>query len=533
MASKPEIYLEIGTGFFRIPTSEANYNISVLDGPETSVTRVVEKIVEQEKESVPADFSKNAMSAVSAGLAEAGDDSFYRDVSNDIYHDIGNLAKSLSVTMMDIPAEDRMGKRVELDEAGHKIEDAKSQLKDIVAMTEKAAMKIMDKVEDVQGRSNDVQDLLSNLKNHAAFTVFEGDGEAEDDAGEDKCSGAKAETEALQDQIRQAMDLLSAMEEGAADEPEVQEEAAPPAPEIKIEKKTRFLFDLDVLFQTLYELCTNETVKDHITSARERREEIFDINVFYDEISPKAAKYEADSDNFFTVPMSDVFTSLSKSCNDKGISNLLKKMDSGQSTIFLDQTIPLEVPPTEEIEIEVETQSAPPPKPPAAPAPAGPDPRIGEVKEILAAAMTKGDNLSEMIAEVPTPLLGGCPMTLGDQQEIFRKIEDAFGLATTISEDVVKITEALSFQDLSGQQIMKIIKLLSDFQVQLLALVVSFGSQLKHKEDNVTISVEESKKLAQGDVDNYINKLAGDGEDEEGGMLDQETVNDMLEEMGF
>jgi len=78
---------------------------------------------------------------------------------------------------------------------------------------------------------------------------------------------------------------------------------------------------------------------------------------------------------------------------------------------------------------------------------------------------------------------------------------------------------------------MKIIKLLSDFQIQLIALVVSFGSQLKHKERNKDITVEESKKLAQEDVDSYINKLSGTSK--ESGMLDQLAVNKMLEEMGF
>jgi hypothetical protein len=154
--NKPEIYLEIGAGFFRIPTPEANYNITLLPGPETSVTKVVEKIVEKEKKPA-ADYEASAMSAVSAGLDEGGTDDFYRDVSKEIYRDIGQLAKSLSATMMDIPAEDRLIKRVELDEAGDKIEDAKNQLKDIVEMTEKAAMKIMDKVEDVQGRTDAVR----------------------------------------------------------------------------------------------------------------------------------------------------------------------------------------------------------------------------------------------------------------------------------------------------------------------------------------------------------------------------------------
>jgi chemotaxis regulatin CheY-phosphate phosphatase CheZ len=510
MSNKPEIYLEIGASFFRIPTPEANYNITILGSQETSVTRVVEKIVEKEKQAAPA-YDARAMAAVSAGLSAAETDDFYREVSSEIYRDIGQLAKNLSVTIMDIPAEDRQKKRVELDEAGDKIEDAKNQLKDIVEMTERAAMQIMDKVEDVQGETDNVKNLLSALKNHPAFSITEPAAAIDDP--EDGCPIA-AETKALQQQINQALDLLTAVQEqgGAA--------AAPP--EVKKEKKNRYLFDLDVVFQTLYELCTNEAVKEHIAKARQKAAELFVLDTFHDAISSKAARYEADSDNFYTVPMSDVFASLFKACKDKGVANLLKKMDAGQSSIFLDQTIPLEVPKL----VEIEVASAAPTEPAAAP----PDPRIGEAKELLARAI-------EVLALLPEKTHGmrlppGCStMTLEDQREIFKRIEDAFAIAANISGDVSKITEALSFQDLSGQQIMKIIKLLSDFQIQLIALVVSFGSQLKHKEMNKDITVEESKKLAQEDVDSYINKLSGTSE--EGGMLDQLTVNKMLEEMGF
>ena len=513
MSNKPEIYLEIGASFFRIPTSEANYNITILGSQECSVTRVVEKIVEKEKKAVPA-YEESAMAAVSAGLAATDSDDFYREVSSEIYRDIGQLAKNLSVTIMDIPAEDRLQKRVELDEAGDKIEDAKNQLKDIVEMTERAAMKIMDKVEDVQGGTDNVKNLLSALKNHPAFSITEPAAALDD--SETGCPITE-ETEALQQEISQAIDLLTAMQEGGG--------AAAAEPEVKREKKKRYLFDLDVVFQTLYELCTNEAVKEHIAKARQRAAELFLLDTFHDAISSKAVKYEADSDNFYTVPMSDVFASLFKACKDKGVANLLKKMDAGQSSIFLDQTIPLAVPPVEEIEVEVA-----PPADAAAVVAAPPDPRLGEVKELLVQA-------NEVLATLPEKTHGlrlppGCStMTLEDQREIFKRIEDAFGIAANISSDVSKITEALSFQDLSGQQIMKIIKLLSDFQIQLIALVVSFGSQLKHKEMNKDITLAESKKLAQDDVDSYINKLSGTGEG--GGMLDQLTVNKMLEEMGF
>lgn len=123
-------------------------------------------------------------------------------------------------------------------------------------------------------------------------------------------------------------------------------------------------------------------------------------------------------------------------------------------------------------------------------------------------------------------------MTIEDQNDIFQKIEDAFNVASSITDDISRITEALSFQDLSGQQILKIIKLLTDFQVQLLAIVVSFGSQLKMKEKNAGITVEESKRIAQEDVDRYLKSMTTEevGGD---GSLDQDAVNDLLKGLGF
>jgi chemotaxis regulatin CheY-phosphate phosphatase CheZ len=520
--TKPDIYLEMGTGFFRIPTPQATYHITVLNFADTSATRIVEKIVESEKSS--ADEPQEEQTVFDQESADKNDSdseqdgNFYQEISEEIYGEIGQLAKSLSSTLIDIPAEDRLGKRVELDEAGEKIDDAKNQLRDIVEMTEKAAMAIMDNVESVQSQTDDVRELLSGLKDHKAFqvTMDNNDGNGE---GQDNESPLAAEINEVKAEINKAAELLTAIQNEESPSP-------PAAPEIKTEKKTRYLFDLDVVFQTLYELCTNETVKDHITGAREKAGEIFDTEKFYDEISPKAAEYEADEDNFFSVPMSDVFNSLFAACKEKAIGNLLKKMDAGQSSIFLDQTIPLEVPATEEIEIEISAE-APAPAPESSP----PDPRLAEVSETIDLSLEKLAALEEKSLNLP-PADSCSGMTLEDQHEIFAKIEDAFGVAATICNDVTRITEALSFQDLSGQQIMKIIKLLSDFQIQLLGIVVSFGSKLKHKQDNANLTVNESEKLAQADVDNYLNKLTGSVDKKEG-VLDQDTVNNMLEELGF
>lgn len=503
MADKPEIFLEIGAGYFRIPTAEANYNITIIGEPAgTSIVQTTAPL--------PQDMATSG-----SGI---GDNDYYQAVSEDLYHDIGHLAKSLSATIMEIPAEDRRQQRATLDEAGDKLESAKTQLKDIVAMTEKAAMEIMDNVEKVQGGTGDVQGLLSELKNHPAFGL--NGGEAPQAEGEEE-SPIEAEVEEIKADIESTLRLLQDV--GASSD--AQHEEANAASEA-VEKSRRYLFDLDVIFQTLYELCTNETVKEHISGAREKAADIFDLDRFRDKISNKAVAYEADSDNYFNVPMSDVFQALFAACSDKGVKNLLKKMDAGQSTIFLDQAIPLEVPEVEEIGGQEETPAA------AQASAASDDPRLGEAISALEKVRQSVGHLPELASKNAAAAVGCSLMSLEDQREIFAKIEAAFSVSTSITADVSKITESLSFQDLSGQRIMKILKLLSDFQVQLLALVVSFGSQLKLKKKNVDISVEESKALAQEDVDKYLGSIAGEEQDDES-MLDQETVNQMLEDFGF
>ena len=532
-AGKSEVNLEISAGFFRISTDTVVYNITVLGGGETGATQVVRHILAEENPSVPilAAPEQGGLALAPQAVAVAGDD-YYKTVSTDIFNDIGKLAKSLSSTMGEIPLEDRRMKRVELDEAGEKIEDAKNQLHDIVSMTERATMEIMDQVEKVQNQTDGVKELLLSLKTHSAFQA------AVVEAGEAGAQSATATLQNLQEKIIQANALIAAIQEDAGPASEDVSagavlDLAQAAPEMI--KRTRYLFALDTIFQTMYELCTNETVKTHITAARKKAGDIFDHNVFVDALGERIKNLAPDSDNFFTVPLSDVLSALLSACSDQKTQNLLKKMDLNQAEIFLDQSLPLEVPPTEEIEEAAPASAAPAQEavvsPPAAAQ--GPDPRVAELGGMLAESLTLAGELTESLEQMrsgQTP--GMSKMTIEDQNEIFQKIEDAFNVASAITDEISRITEALSFQDLSGQQILKIIKLLTDFQVQLLAIVVSFGSQLKIKEQNATITVEESKRIAQEDVDKYLNSMTT-GEVGGEGALDQNAVNDLLKGLGF
>ncbi len=506
---KPMIYLEVSNGSFRIPTEDAIYNITVSSPEDSSVSRVVGKIVQQEKEA-----TVQAPPLASPPATAAVEDEFYKEISGDLYHDIGQLAKSLSSTIMDLPAEDRRGKRAELDEAGEKIEHAKKQLKDIVDLTEMATMEIMDQVEKVQDQTNEVKNLLAGLKEHSAFASIGLPGKTDPpEAVEDARAAQLAKLQGSLTRVREVLGGLS-----------VPAPAAPAAAVVVApETRVRYLFPLDVVFQTMYELCTNETVKTHITGARQQGAAIFTLAAFHDQLSDKVASLVVE-DNFFSVPLTDIFRALFVACTDDKVRNLFQRMAKNKETIFLDQSLPLEMPPTEEVAVVADV--AAPPEPEAAP-----DPRLGEMDTLLADSLAV---LLELEA-LPAPSAAAGPlgtMSPEDQAEILNRIEEAFEYSSGICGTVSKITETLSFQDLSGQQILKIIKLLSDFQVQLLAIVVSFGSQLKHKEKDRTLTIEETKRMAQDDVDSYLRSMTTADVGGEG-SLDQNSVNSLLAELGF
>jgi chemotaxis regulatin CheY-phosphate phosphatase CheZ len=534
-AGKSEVNLEVSVGFFRISTDSVVYNITVLGGKENGFTQAVRQIQAEERLPVPI-LGAPEPEAEDMALARLADgaqcDDYYKKVSTDIFNDIGRLAKSLSSTMGEIPMEDRRMKRVELDEAGEKIEDAKNQLHDIVSMTERATMEIMDQVEKVQNQTDGVKELLLSLKTHNAFQA-----EAVV-AGEVNSQSAVLTLQSLQDKIAQANALIAALQEeaGAGGEKGSAGEVFDPAkvaPEPG--KRTRYLFDLDTIFQTMYELCTNEAVKTHISSARKNAGEFFAHNSFVDAMGEKIRDLEPDSDNFYTVPLSDVLSALLTACSDQKTQNLLKKMDINQAEIFLDQSLPLEVPPIEVIDEAVPAATA---QPEAIPSLSGGtaqggDPRVAEVGDMLAESLVLAGELTENLTQMRSgPVNGMSLMSIADQNDVFKKIEDAFNVASSITDDISRITEALSFQDLSGQQILKIIKLLTDFQVQLLAIVVSFGSQLKTKEKNAGVTVTESKRIAQEDVDKYLKSMTTEEVGGEG-ALDQDAVNDLLQNLGF
>lgn len=80
----------------------------------------------------------------------------------------------------------------------------------------------------------------------------------------------------------------------------------------------------------------------------------------------------------------------------------------------------------------------------------------------------------------------------------------------------------MSFQDLTGQRLQRIIKLVGEIEEKITKMVISFGLKLTEREKNPELSAEELQKK----VDEQVQLLAGP--QKKGGGLDQDGIDDLL-----
>ena len=83
----------------------------------------------------------------------------------------------------------------------------------------------------------------------------------------------------------------------------------------------------------------------------------------------------------------------------------------------------------------------------------------------------------------------------------------------------------LSFQDLTGQRIKRIITLVSEMEERIKSMVISFGIKLTERERNPPISKEELQRA----VDEQVSGLAGP--QKEGQGLDQKGIDELLADL--
>jgi|GEM_PF-940546 len=566
--NRPEVHLQLSGGSLIIRTEDVIYNISVsgqsLEQPPALVAGPRSLAAPAPAVKGPAGLS---LDGIDLGPVEAVD-SFYKQISQEMYQEVGALARKLSLSIQDLKEVEKGSGSVDLADTGQQLESAKDQLADVVEMTEQATMTIMDVAEKLQNDAAEARQLFESL-GQPSEEGASGGGETVPDGGlveelNQLIAGYLAAKPLLSRGLDLSGDIISLLEEVAAAapaRPAETEPAAEPAPaeaeaapvEARVEK--RVVFPLNDLFQILYELCADEEVKKTIKAVWNRMAD-FDAQMVSQTLAEQAEGFAKD-EGFVMVPLEPLFKALFQATQNDKFRTAVKKLNQARATLFLDQSLPVEVG-YEEVEVAGEQPPAgAEPEPPApeeeAPpaeeeaAPAGSDlaARAAELRDRLAgeageiAAQLEGQLGFEPASDLAARLLAGGN---GSDPRLPGLMAATQGLVDRITTSVTTIIENLSFQDLAGQKIHKIVATLTRLQLELLKLLVSFRSRLKVEEEKVTVSEDEKKEIAQRDVDEMLDKLGLGEVDQEvdltagpaaSGRLDQGTVDSMLAELGF
>ncbi len=477
--NRPEVNLEICSGFFRIPTNDIIYNIKVLTSNESSTTRVIEKIIEVEKKVTappaappPVEPAPVPPVPVAPPQPEATPsvDDYFQKAAVKVCEDLGKCQNSDSV-----------------------LEQQSSALNGLNDLAEMAG---------------ELTAILNGIKEN--FPAGSNRGSQNNDANAIKAIIAK---------VDQAQNLIGSPADTTTDKPVANDE---PAPESAPQKHIRYLFNFDAVFQTIYELCTNETVKEHVQKARAKADDIFSKEKFYDALSPKVAKLQED-DGFFTIPMSDVFTSLQTACSDNGTCNLLKKMAQQQGDIFLDQFLPLEVPPTEEVEIPAQTKEEAKPK---------------VNNENPAVASSDNSELATILTKIAAELQ--TLSTMGGQDDASNEDSGLDGLADNI-DNAINIAVSISYE---SKQIADTSKIYDQFRwLPLQTSVIFMESLISQKDNDQSLSFAHGEAKAKTAADDFNKQQTAkleellapqeeEPDDDESGEVGQDEIDRLLEEMG-
>ncbi len=535
----PIIAFELGVGEFRIVTPEAVYQIKVCPDL-VEATRKHAESVESPAPGTPV-------------LPAA---SFFQEISEELFDKVGRLARRLSVSVEELPEQLTPP---DLDQTDKQLENAKGQLEEIVKITEKASMTIMDMADQIQTDMDQLKsqlDILQNLDLMAA----EAEGAPLPTSPESAPPPVELPLQPIFfDKLEELKDFVGNLMANAASatiRPEMPlapepKPAAPPAQTVTVVN-----FDVDVVFQTLYELCTNESVKDHIKLMREAQAAAFKAGEIADKLTEMAPTVD-EEDGFYNFPIPLILKTLYAATGSEDFRTTLKKMNQTAASIFLDSVLPIE---GEKMEVEIPASAAasleevlePPSS--AAPdaeivaAPGGPAGcSLEELRTIQDLAAEIGQLGLTALAGPPSPAESAAipapglytPILTQDRDTIIKTVNLAHKLIHQTGGHLTRILETLSFQDLSGQRIMKVIALLGDIQMQLLSILVSVDAKMKmHRESGgQEVKAAQAEQMAQAEVDRALEKLAGDGSALAGpgaeARLDQHAVNDLLAQLGF
>ena len=512
-----EVWLELSQGQIRLLADGVAFNIMVK--PDVSARPGSEN--REEKGLIQGAIDPG-------GQQTAFDQNYYRQISEEMYQEIGHLCKNLNLSIQNLSMAEILEANV--ISPGECLDQARDQLTDVMEMTEKATLNILELIERIRGDCQGVQTVLDELS-QVALPLPAVPTLALDDLEKLKnfCQSAAtllptltAQAENLQTQL-QAFETAQSM--STSDKSSGSETPAP-----------IYQFSLETILQTLYEFCTNEAVKQHLKSFMVNRDSLFQVQPVTEGLN-RLAQDLTPEDNFFNFPIEQIFQILAGACQDESGIVLLKKMAATCNKIFLDAVVPLEVPPLSPGEPAIDNVDQEDDEFSAAPQTADLTSQMAvHLEQLRQLASQLGDWQSLALPSPPPDSLLEEPETIPPSvpvaQEGMQRIDRALS----------RILELLSFQDLSGQRLLKVLKTLRSLQVQLLSFLVAYGTKIKKKEEQKELTVAESDILAQNEIDRLITSItpstvAGEAKPEQlpgdDQPLDQAAVNDLLASLGF
>ena len=442
---------------------------------------------------------KESTAPESADLVEELD--YYRQICQEIYEGIGKLAKEINISIQDISLAEIV--QTGMSSPGEQLDQMRDQVADVLHMTEEATLNILDRVEQIREDCLTVQKQLLNLA--------QSEGEpGEEISAESLLAPGWEEVKAQWDQLLvQGEELgqhLQTLAPGGA-APAAGPAAGPhfPFPEI---------------LQIVLEFCGNEKVKQHLKAVQSQKDTPFQVAEIETAIS-RLAETVTFEDGFYQFPVEHVLIILKDNCTEDRVKELFAKVLESADKLFPMPTFPLE------------SHDAAEGSQPVV------EPEVLPDNEIIPLWEGFFQNLRHLVEQLATPAAPAGSATGGNAAAV-AVAQEALPLVDRITKSLSRIMEALSFQDLSGQRLLKILKLLRQVQVQVLTLLVAAGNKLRLKEEDKALFSGEGEVLTQEDLDRRLHSIIsalpnGSVPDHppEGQVLNQDSINELLTNMGF
>jgi len=158
------VRIEVNSGTFTIPAGDKLYEITVRQTP--TISEALDTIVESELAGAAAGSTDKAVvekrDVADSPQQDIQQISLYKEISEEMFKEIGRLARDLSISIKDLPSGQQ--KEVDFEKAGLDLESAKSMLEEVVNMTETATMTIMDISEDMQDQCSIISKTLDDVR---------------------------------------------------------------------------------------------------------------------------------------------------------------------------------------------------------------------------------------------------------------------------------------------------------------------------------------------------------------------------------